>query len=91
MNEGDASLATTGLITVSEPLTAEELREFARDPQSHAVDGEQTVSRPAADILALEAAAAAKDSVNKKRRGIVYSKLLPPGPVSDQGGSLSGA
>lgn len=55
------------------------------DPSSASNDGQSVTSRPISDqVLGLQyGAAVAKQS--KPARGIVFSKLIPPGSVSDRG------
>lgn len=64
------------------------ITQAASDPQSAAVDGQSATARPMGDLIAADQYLAQKSAAAVgKRRGIRFSKLLPSGPVSDQGGT----
>ena len=62
----------------------------ATTPQSASVDGQSATARPVADLILADQYAAAKYAMSKKHRGIRFNKILPAGPVSDQGGTRLG-
>ncbi len=62
----------------------------AGDPASASVDGQSATSRPIADLILADQYLAGRVGITKKHRGIRFSKLLPAGCLSDQGGSRQG-
>lgn len=57
----------------------------AVEPASSSSDGQSATARPVADIIAAQQFLDAKSALTKRRRGIAFSKLVPPGTLPDEG------
>lgn len=57
----------------------------ANRPLSASVDGLNVNSRPITDLIAAQNYLDARAAVRKRRRGVVYSRLITPGTVDDCG------
>ena len=56
------------------------------EPQATSVDGHSTASRSTGEMIRADVyAGAGKTAAKQRRRGITFSKLISPGPLSDQG------
>ncbi len=63
-----------------------EITQAASDPASASVDGQSATARPMGDLVMADQYLAGKaGAAVGNRRGIRFSKLLPAGPMSDQG------
>ena len=64
----------------------------AVEPMSSTVDGNSSASRSMADIIAGQQFLDAKVTQRKRRRGVVFTKLVTPGALTDEGrtGDLGG-
>lgn len=55
----------------------------AVSPVSSAADGQSASGRPIAELIAADKYLAAKAASKLGRRGLLFTKLLPPGPTGD--------
>jgi hypothetical protein len=63
----------------------------ASDPASFATDGQSVSSKPIDQLIAADVyAGTGKSNVNKRRRGLFFSKMTAPGAFSDNGGARVG-
>ncbi len=68
---------------------SEQIAQALTDPQSISGDGVTVQARSIDDLLKGLNYAAMLATLNKRRRGIRYSQLLPQGPLDDCGRSQS--
>lgn len=66
------------------------IEQAAADPASVTSDGISVTARSIADLIAADLYLAGKAARSKRRRGLTFTKLITPGPVSDNGMSLGG-
>lgn len=59
----------------------------AAAPLSSSSDGQASTGRPIADLIAADRYLAAKAAAGQRRRGLSFSKLIPPGTLPDNGGA----
>lgn len=59
----------------------------AVEPASAAADGQSASARPIADVITAQQFLDAKAAVKKRRRGVLFTKLVPPGALDDCGKS----
>ncbi len=69
---------------------AEQIATALTDPQSISADGVTVGARPISDLIAGLNYAAAIAALNKRRRGIRYSQLMPQGPINLPGDQVTG-
>lgn len=62
----------------------------AVSPASSAADGQSATARPLADLITADRYLAAKAAMASRRKGVSFSKLIPPGPLCDGGGAVVG-
>lgn len=62
----------------------------AASPAAASVDGQSVSARPVGDLITADQYLAAKEAAQKRRRGVRFSKLVPPGPLPDDGRALMG-
>lgn len=64
----------------------------AASPVSSSGDGQTATGRSIADLIAADRYLAAKAAARRKRRGLIFNKLLPPGPGGEfpTGGGTTG-
>lgn len=61
----------------------------AVEPISVSADGQSASRAPTADLIKAQQFLDSKAAVRKRRRGLLFTKLTPPGPASDSGRSAS--
>lgn len=66
------------------------IAEEAAAPVSSTADGQTATARPLADMITADRYLAAKAAIAKRRRGVTFGKLIPPGPLADGGGAIVG-
>ena len=62
----------------------------AGEPISATSDGLTAVNQPIAALIAADQYLTTKTAVRKRRRGLIYAKLLPSGALSDNGRTCTG-
>lgn len=60
---------------------ADDITQAIADPSSASSDGQSVTTRSASDLITLLNYQATLATINKRRRGIRYSKLLNPGAL----------
>jgi hypothetical protein len=71
---------------VAEPTDLTDvIAEEAASPSSSASDGQSATGRPLADLIAADRYLAAKAAAQSRRKGLTFSKLIPPGTLPDGG------
>ena len=69
---------------------AGEIASQAVEPSSSASDGQSATARPVADLIAADRYLAAKAAAVGRRKGMTFSKLVPPGCTPDVGQCVLG-
>lgn len=67
------------------PDLSTDIAEQAVEPLSVTADGQTTVGRTMQDMIDADRYLATKTASANRRRGLFFTRLLPPGCVSDQG------
>lgn len=62
-----------------------DIAQQAVEPISSAADGQSSTGRSTADMIAADQYLAQKAAAKKRRRGVSFTKLVPPGPADDCG------
>lgn len=70
---------------LSETIAAE-----AAAPVSSTADGQSATARPLADLITADRYLAAKAAMASRRKGVQFGKLIPPGPICDDGTAIIG-
>lgn len=68
-----------------DPVDADSIAEAAASPASASVDGNSASAVPIPDQIQADRYRKASSAASGRNRGIVFSKLIPPGPASDGG------
>jgi len=63
---------------------SETIAEEAALPVSSSSDGQSSTGRSIADLIAADTYLAAKAARKNAARGVMFSKLIPPGPMPDE-------
>lgn len=66
------------------------IAEEAAAPVSSTADGQSATARPLTDLITADRYLAAKQAIAKRRRGITFGQIIPPGPMADGGGAIVG-
>jgi hypothetical protein len=64
---------------------SDQIQQAAADPASVSSDGQSVSTRPVDQLVTADQYLAAKVEVKKRRRGVTFSKLVPPGALPDCG------
>lgn len=64
---------------------SDDIAQQAAEPASVSADGQTTTARPLADVIAGQQYLDARAAVRKRRRGVLFTKLVPPGAIDDGG------
>lgn len=67
-----------------------DIAQQAVEPVTVTADGQTSTARPVGELVQADQYGAAKPAAKKRRRGLRFSKLINPGPLSD-GGAATGA
>lgn len=67
-----------------------DIAQQAAEPVTVSADGQTTTARPVADVIAAQQYLDARAAVRKRRRGVLFTKLVAPGALDD-GGRAAGA
>lgn len=62
-----------------------DIAQQAVEPISSTADGQSATARSTADMVTADQYLAQKKAAKKRRRGISFTKLVPPGPADDCG------
>lgn len=63
----------------------------ALEPSSVSADGQSASARPVADLVTAQQFLDARSAMRKRRRGVTFTKLVPPGAACDEGRTGVGA
>jgi len=66
---------------------SEQILDAATSPQSASADGQSATSRSVPDLVLADQYLAAKAAAKQGNRGLAFTKLIPPGALSDCGRS----
>ena len=75
---------------MSAPDLTTQLQQAGIDPATVTVDGQSVTVQDPAKLILLQQFLQGQAAMANPNRGIRFSKLLPPGAASDQGGTLFG-
>lgn len=67
-----------------------DIAQQAVEPLTSAADGQSATGRPVADLATAENHVNALSALRKRRRGVSFTKLVPPGALPDCGGLTTG-
>jgi len=73
------------------PDLTPQITQAASDPASMTTDGQSVTTQDPAKLIQLDQYLNNRAAASKRRRGLRFSKLVPPGAVSDNGGACTGS